>query len=64
MVTFTACEGTAIGLTNVVHMGATNFKQQSITVKKGERVTLVNDSSVAHFIGNGTWEQGESLPDS
>jgi plastocyanin len=60
VIALTACGGTATGVSNVVHLGATNFKQQAITIKKGERVTLVNDSAVTHIIENGTWEQGSN----
>jgi len=39
-------------------MDATNFMQQSITIKKDESITLVDDSAVIHIIQNGTWQQG------
>ena len=42
---------------NPVHMDAGNFVQNSITIKKGESITLINDNLfVAHTIANGTWE--------
>src|SRR5258708_33955371 len=42
---------------NPVHMNAGNFVQNSITIKKGESITLINDNLfVAHTIANGTWE--------
>ena len=48
---------------NPVHMKATNFVQNSITVKKGESITLINDDLfVAHIIANGTWENGTAKP--
>jgi plastocyanin len=43
---------------NQVHMNATNFVQPSISIKKGERITLIDDTLVSHTIGNGTWENG------
>jgi plastocyanin len=44
---------------NPVHMNAGNFVQNSITIKKGESITLINDNLfVAHTIANGTWENG------
>jgi plastocyanin len=44
---------------NPVHMNAGNFVQNSITIKKGESITLINDNLVAaHPIANGTWENG------
>jgi len=43
---------------NAVHMNDTQFVQPSVTIKKGERLTLIDDSSTPHIIANGTWEQG------
>ena len=44
---------------NPVHMSGTNFVQHSITIKKGERITLINDDLFgSHTIANGTWENG------
>ena len=40
---------------NQVHMNATNFVQSSITIRKGERITLVDDTLIPHIIANGTW---------
>jgi plastocyanin len=40
-------------------MNATNFVQNSITIKKGESITLIDDNPfVAHVLANGTWENG------
>ena len=41
---------------NQVHMNDSNFTQPSITIKKGERITLVNDTAEIHIIENGTWD--------
>lgn len=41
-----------------VQMNDTNFVQSSITIKKGESVTLVDNSLIAHTIANGTWKNG------
>ena len=41
-----------------VHMGAGNFLQSSVTVPKGSKLLLVNDTSVVHFLANGTWQNG------
>jgi plastocyanin len=61
-----ACGSTSSGATttqNSVHMNATNFTQSSITIKKGEQVTLVNDDlAVPHIISNGTWDNGKAKP--
>lgn len=42
----------------VVHMNDSNFVQSSITIKKGQSVTLTNDASVPHQIFNGSWVNG------
>ncbi len=48
---------------NQVHMSDTNFVQTSITIKKGESITLVNDVSAIHIITNGTWDSnGNARP--
>lgn len=62
MLTITAC-GTASG-PNQVHMNDTDFTQSSITIKKGESITLVNDSATTHVIENGRWDSnGNARPD-
>jgi plastocyanin len=45
-----------------VHLGDTNFLQNSVTISKGGSVTLVDDSSVIHIIQNGTWDNGTAKP--
>src|SRR5947209_14003415 len=45
-----------------VHMGDTNFLQNSVTISKGGSVTLVDDSSVVHIIQNGSWNNGTAKP--
>jgi plastocyanin len=47
---------------NQVHMSNTDFVQSSITIKKGESVTLVADTLISHTIVNGTWENGTPKP--
>jgi plastocyanin len=47
---------------NQVHMNATNFVQSSITINKGESITLIDDAQDSHFIANGTWENGTAKP--
>jgi plastocyanin len=52
-----ACGGSsAANGPNPVHMSETVFVQDSITIKKGESITLINDSAVPHYIDNGLWE--------
>ena len=63
---FVACSGSdnnGSGGPNRVHMSDANFVQHSITIKKGEDVTLVNDAAVIHIIENGSWNSnGEAEP--
>lgn len=44
-----------IGMTN------TAFKQETITIAKGQTVRLLNDSSVPHFISNGMWQGNQGM---
>ena len=37
------------------HMSNATFVQSSVTINKGESLTLVDDVPVQHFIKNGTW---------
>lgn len=46
--------------TPTVHMNETQFVQTQITIKKGERVTLVDDVAVVHIIQNGTWDNNDN----
>jgi plastocyanin len=41
---------------NTVHMSEVTFDPSSITIKKGQNLTLVNDVSAVHIIENGTWD--------
>ncbi len=41
-----------------VQMGGSNFLKPSITLKKGQTITLVDTSSSPHIITNGTWQNG------
>ena len=43
---------------NPVHMNDTNFVQATITINKGERLTLIDDAFTPHVIANGTWQNG------
>lgn len=57
----TAC-GTSIP--NQVHMSTTNFVQSSITINKGESITLIDDDqSAIHTIDNGRWLDSTQIPD-
>jgi plastocyanin len=37
-------------------MGDMNFLQSSVTIRKGEKLTLTDDSAVTHIIANGSWD--------
>src|SRR5258707_5699586 len=55
IVLLAAC-GSVSNASNPVHMSGSRFLQSSITIKKGESITLVNDDLVgSHVIANGTW---------
>ena len=41
-----------------VKMGGSTFLVPSITIKKGQTLTLVDTSSAAHIIANGSWQGG------
>lgn len=47
---------------NEVHMSNTTFTQPSITIKKGESITLIDDGLIPHTIANGTWKNGTAQP--
>ena len=47
---------------NTVHMNDAQFVQASITIKKGERLTLIDDAFTPHIVANGTWENGTAHP--
>jgi plastocyanin len=42
-----------------VHMCMTNFNQTSITIAKGSKLLLVDDTSVPHILFNGSWVNGQ-----
>src|SRR3989442_614753 len=46
----------------VVHMGATDFIQHSVTLHKGDTLTLVDDTTSPHIITNGSWVNGVAQP--
>jgi plastocyanin len=50
------------GSGNTVHMDNMDFLQSSITIHKGESITLVADTFAPHRIANGTWQNGEAKP--
>ena len=45
---------------NQVHMDNNTFVQSTITIKKGESITLIADTFSPHVIANGSWENGSA----
>lgn len=45
-----------------IHTSSQTFVPSSVTIEKGQNLTLVNDSAVLHPIENGTWENGTARP--
>lgn len=41
-----------------VHMNDNNFVQNTVTVPKGQKLKLINDSPALHVLQNGTWDNG------
>ena len=41
-----------------VKLDTARFHQDSITIKKGESLTFINETTSPHVIANGTWEDG------
>ena len=54
--------GSSSGSTPTVHMCGNNFVQSSITISKGQSLTLADDASAAHSIANGSWVNGSAQP--
>jgi plastocyanin len=44
-----------------LHVQATGFLQQSVTLSKGSRLLLVSDTSEKHELFNGTWQNGQPV---
>ncbi len=50
------------GSTPTVQMCGNNFAQSSITISKGQSLTLIDDASAVHIIANGSWANGSAEP--
>ena len=46
-----------------VHMGVQSFLQSSVTIKKGDSLSLINDASDVHLISLGQWVNGSPKPE-
>src|SRR4051812_35340556 len=47
---------------NEIHLSDTNFAQPSITIAKGSKLTMIDDSSIVHQIQNGSWANDQPKP--
>jgi plastocyanin len=54
--------GSSSSGTSDVHLGDSNFIQPTVTIKKGDSLKLIDDSSVPHIIRNGSWNNGAPQP--
>ena len=57
-----AIRDTAAGAGPTVHMNGTDFVQKSVTIQKGDMLTLVDDAASTHIIVNGSWVNGSQVP--
>ncbi len=53
---------TGSGASNTVGLAATTFAESSITIKKGESITLTNKTATVHIIANGSWDGTTAAP--
>ncbi|GHO90272.1 hypothetical protein KSF_003200 [Reticulibacter mediterranei] len=62
--TFTACStsGATSNAPGTVHMSDTAFTQSTVTIKKGESITLIADTFTTQIIANGTWKKATAQP--
>ena len=64
---FAACSSGSSGnngssSTPTVHLGASNFNQPSVTLQKGQSLTMTDDTASVHIIMNGSWVNGAPQP--
>jgi plastocyanin len=57
-----ACGGGSGSTSTDVHLGATNFVQNSVTISKGGSINLINDTATTHIISNGKWNGSTPQP--
>jgi plastocyanin len=50
------------GSSTEVHMSYQSFAQSSVAIRKGSRITLVDDVAVPHTIANGAWDNNSGKP--
>ena len=64
-VLFSACrviDASTIPQNPKVHLGSSQFVEQSITISKGDKLDFVNSSTVEHKMANGDWVNGVAKP--
>jgi plastocyanin len=54
--------GTGGTSNNTVNMTASTFSPATITIKKGQSITLNNQTATTHIISNGTWNGNTPVP--
>ncbi len=54
----TSCGSSGSSSTPTVHMCGRNFVESSITISKGQSLTLMDGDSMVHIIANGSWIDG------
>ncbi|MGB8345432.1 MAG: hypothetical protein WCD86_11140 [Ktedonobacteraceae bacterium] len=64
---FAACSSGSSGSSGssnaqTVHMGVSNFNQPSVTIQKGQSLTMTDDTASVHIIMNGSWVNGAPQP--
>lgn len=47
---------------NTVNLAASTFSPDTITIKKGQSITLNNQTATTHVISNGTWNGNTPVP--
>ncbi len=45
-----------------VHLSDTNFVQSTVTIQKGGKLTLIDDTATPHIIQNGSWVNSNAQP--
>ena len=64
-VLFAACtivDASSLNTGPQAHMGSAAFKVDSVNIKKGQKLTLVDDVAVQHIIVNGHWQGSTQVP--
>lgn len=63
-VLFAACtivDASTLNTGPQAHMGNAAFKADHIAIKKGQKLTLVDDVAVQHIIDNGYWQGSKAV---